>query len=122
MSETITINKMRNVNWDGVKALVDIDINLGVGTPVITLREFKLMQSDHGLWVASPSYKLDKPYVNKSTGKEITHKNTAFIHNNYKETLVELVSNAYDPSIDEYQDYSPSENNVVDFSDTDIPQ
>ena len=105
---------MKNVNWDGVKALVDIDINI-MGKPIMTLKEFKLMNSDHGLWVAPPSYKLNKPYENKATGKMVTHANTAFIQSNYKETLVDLVSNAYDPSKDEYEIYGSSENEMVSF-------
>tara|TARA_Y100000593_G_C4250662_1_gene306998 strand:- start:454 stop:846 length:393 start_codon:yes stop_codon:yes gene_type:complete len=106
------VQKIKNVDWGNTKALVNIDALDPLGNVTHTIRDCKLIQGDFGSFVASPSYKLQKPYENKSTGKMVEYQDVIYFEKDFRDELNEVVALAYDPNAEFGEWYSD------DFVDT----
>lgn len=105
MKSVFRISKLKNVNWNATRALVNVAVLDAFGDDIIIMRDCKLIQGDFGSFVASPSAKLDKPYENKSTGKMVEYTDFIEFCKKHKDALNEAVANAYDPTQDEMKWY-----------------
>lgn len=86
----MTIISMRNVDWNKVKALLTVKTSEG-----FELKNCKLVEGQHGLFVASPSVK----------GKDDTYHDIIWIPQERREELNKLASDIYDPS-GEYREFN----------------
>tara|TARA_R100000655_G_scaffold25140_2_gene51063 strand:- start:1163 stop:1531 length:369 start_codon:yes stop_codon:yes gene_type:complete len=119
------ITQMTNVNWTQspkIKATCTVDVD-GFG-----IKECKVIDGAHGIFVVSPSKTLKKPYVNKK-GKEVKYEDIVYFPEKHRDKLNDLVTNHYDSSQPDYTPYD-SNGNIVSFdqapketatSDEDIP-
>ncbi len=74
---------MRNVDWGKVKAILTIKTSEG-----FEIKNCKLVEGSHGLFVASPSVK----------GKDDQYHDIVWIPKENREELNRLASDIYDPS------------------------
>lgn len=84
---------MRNVDWGKVKALLTIETSEG-----FELKNCKLVEGQHGLFVASPSVK----------GKDDTYHDIIWFPKERRDEINEMASKIYDPS-GEYKEFQKIE-------------
>ena len=90
------ITRMNNVNWGPrslTKATFDIETTEG-----FILRDFQMKEGQFGIFVEGPQ-KPCKPYTTKEgKAKEWTDVISIFAKKGLKEELIQMASEAYDPS------------------------
>ena len=91
------IEKMKNVDWGKVIAVLDIIILDHTEKHLLTLKDCRLITGTNGIFVKGPSRKLDKPYKNKD-GKMVEYLDLVFFDVNHRDELSKLAENHYDPS------------------------
>lgn len=91
---------MRNVDWNKVKAILTIETAEG-----FEIKNCKLVEGQHGLFVASPSVK----------GKEDKYFDIIWFPKDRRDELNEMASSIYDPSGDYNQFNQPKQNEDIPF-------
>lgn len=84
---------MRNVDWNKVKAILTIETSEG-----FEIKNCKLVEGQHGLFVASPSVK----------GKDDKYFDIIWFPKDRRDALNEMASKIYDPS-GEYSQFQKDE-------------
>ena len=108
--EQMKIDMMSNVTWEkSPKVIATCTINVDG----FCIKECKVINGDNGIFVVSPSQKLNKPYENKKTGKMVYYEDIVWFPQEHRETLNDLVSNHYDSSQPDYKPYDGNGNPIT---------
>tara|TARA_R100000458_G_C8188355_1_gene182936 strand:+ start:84 stop:374 length:291 start_codon:yes stop_codon:yes gene_type:complete len=91
---------MRNVDWGKVKALLTIETSEG-----FEIKNCKLVEGQHGLFVASPSVK----------GKDDTYHDIIWFPQDKRDAINDMASKIYDPSGEYNQFNQPKQNEGIPF-------
>ena len=104
----IKIDMMTNVTWEkSPKVIATCTINVdGFG-----IKECKAIEGENGIFVVSPSKKLNKPY--EKNGKMVYYDDIVWFPQEHREELNTLVSTHYDSSQPDYKPYDGNGNPVT---------
>ncbi len=91
---------MRNVDWGKVKAILTIETQ-----DKFEIKNCKLVEGQHGLFVASPSVK----------GKDDTYHDIIWFPKDKRDELNDMASKIYDPSGEYSQFNQPKQNEGIPF-------
>tara|TARA_R100000808_G_C2154375_1_gene165329 strand:+ start:8027 stop:8314 length:288 start_codon:yes stop_codon:yes gene_type:complete len=90
---------MRNVDWNKVKAILTIETSEG-----FEIKNCKLVEGQHGLFVASPSVK----------GKDDTYRDIIWFPKDKRDEINDMASKIYDPS-GEYSQFNQGGKDNIPF-------